>query len=131
MDRTYLAFAAAFGFLGVAGGAFGAHAVRATIPRERLATFETAARYLLYGAFELFAVEWVRSAGPDTIAASLAGVGFLLGTVAFSGSLALLVLTDERRWGAVAPIGGVLLLAGWALLLVAAFTAPLRFDFFR
>ena len=131
MDRTFLAIAAVFGFAGVAGGAFGAHALRATVPPERLAAFETGARYLLYGAFALLGVEWFRAAGPDQVAESWAGVCLAAGTTLFSGSLAALALTGRRRWGAVTPVGGVLLLAGWTLLFVAALTAPLRFDVFR
>ena len=131
MDRTFLAIAAAFGFAGVAGGAFGAHALRGTVPPELLAAFETGARYLLYGAFALLGVEWFRAAGPDQVAESWAGVCLAAGTLVFSGSLVALALTGRRRWGAVTPVGGVLLLAGWALLFVAALTAPLRFDVFR
>jgi uncharacterized membrane protein YgdD (TMEM256/DUF423 family) len=131
MDRAFLALAAAFGFLGVALGAFGAHALRARIPPERLATFETGARYLLVHAPALFAVEWFRAAGPDQVSESVAGVCFVVGIVLFSGSLIALAVTGVRRWGAVTPIGGLVLLAGWAALLIAALTAPLRFSFFR
>jgi uncharacterized membrane protein YgdD (TMEM256/DUF423 family) len=131
VDRTFLAIVALFGFAGVAGGAFGAHALRARVPAERLASFETGARYLLYGALALLGVEWFRAAGPDQVAESWAGVCFAAGTILFSGSLVALALTGRRRWGAVTPVGGVLLLAGWVLLGVAALTAPLRFDVFR
>jgi uncharacterized membrane protein YgdD (TMEM256/DUF423 family) len=85
----------------------------------------------MYGAFALLGVEWFRAAGPDQVAESWAGVCLAAGTVAFSGSLFALALTGRRPWGAITPVGGVLLLAGWALLVVAAFTAPLRFDLFR
>jgi uncharacterized membrane protein YgdD (TMEM256/DUF423 family) len=131
MDRFFLACAAAFGFAGVAAGAFGAHALRAKVPPERLGAFETGARYLLYGAFSLFAVEWFRSAGPDQVAESWAGACFVAGTLTFSGSLFALTLTGSRRWGALTPVGGMVLLAGWALLVFAALTASIRFDFFR
>jgi len=131
MDRAFLAFATAFGFLGVALGAFGTHALRPRIPPERLATFETGVRYLLVHALALFAVEWFRSAGPDRVAESVAGVCFVAGIVLFSGSLVALAVTGVRRWGAVTPLGGLILLAGWASLLIAALTAPLRFSFFR
>ena len=131
MDRAFLVLAAAFGLVGVAAGAFGAHALRARVPPERLVSFETAARYLMYGAFALLGVEWFRAAGPDQVAESWAGVLLAAGTVAFSGSLFALALTGRRGWGALTPVGGVLLLAGWALLVVAALTAPLRFDLLR
>ncbi|MEO8292542.1 MAG: DUF423 domain-containing protein [Actinomycetota bacterium] len=131
MDRVFLTLAAAFGFAGVAAGAFGAHALRATVTPERLAAFETGARYLLVHAFALYAVEWFRAAGPDQVAESWAGVCFVAGALTFSGSLFALALTGARRWGALTPVGGVLLLAGWALLGVGALTAPIPFDLIR
>jgi uncharacterized membrane protein YgdD (TMEM256/DUF423 family) len=45
------------------------------------------------------------------------------GTLVFSGSLYALAVTDRRKLGAITPIGGVLFLIGWALLVVAALTA--------
>jgi uncharacterized membrane protein YgdD (TMEM256/DUF423 family) len=131
VDRAFLVLAAAFGLLGVAAGAFGAHALRTRVPAERLASFETGARYLMYGAFALLGVEWFRAAGPDQVSESWAGACLAAGTCVFSGSLFALALTGRRRWGALTPVGGVLLLAGWALLGMAALTAPLRFDLFR
>jgi len=131
VDRAFLAVATAFGFLGVALGAFGAHALRSRIPPERLATFETGVRYLLLHALALFAVEWFRAAGPDQVAESVAGVCFVAGSVLFSGSLVALAVTGARKWGALTPVGGLVLLAGWASLFVGALTAPLRFSFFR
>ena len=127
MDRFFLAIGAAFGLLGVAGGAFGSHALRSRVSSERLATFEIGTRYALIHAFALFAVVWFRTAGPDTTAETVAGFAFLAGVILFSGSLAALVLTDRSRWGAITPVGGILLLAGWAMLLVAALSAPIRF----
>ena len=127
MDRVFLAVGAAFGLLGVAGGAFGSHALRSRLSAERLATFETGTRYALIHAFALFAVVWFRTAGPDTAAETFAGFAFLVGVILFSGSLTALVLTGRSGWGAITPFGGVVLLAGWAMLLVAALSAPIRF----
>ncbi len=129
MDRLFLTAAAVFALLAVAAGAFGAHALRERIPAERMQTFETGVRYVLYHAFGLFAVVWLRTLGPDQLSETIAGVAFIAGIVLFGGSLAALSLTGERRWGAVTPIGGVCFLIGWAALIVAAVTAP--FDFVR
>lgn len=106
------AVGAVLGFLGVAAGAFGAHALRDSVTAERLAIFETAARYHLVHALAILAAHLLR--------APFAGWAFLAGTIVFSGSLYLLVVLDRSWLGAVTPIGGVLLLAGWAALAVAA-----------
>ena len=127
MDRFFLAFGTLTALLGVAGGAFGAHALRSKVPPERLQTFETGVRYAIYHAFALFVVVWFRTVGPDRASETVAGSAFAAGIVLFSGSLVLLTLTDERRWGAVTPIGGVCFLVGWAALLIAALTAPFSF----
>lgn len=55
---------------------------------------------------------------------AVAGWCWVAGTVIFSGSLYALVLTATPRWGAVTPIGGVLLLVGWAAVAIAAFQVP-------
>ena len=127
MDRVFLATGAVFAFLAVGAGAFGAQALRKLIPPERLQTFETATRYTMYHALGLFAVVWFRTLGPDQVSETVAGIAFIVGVVVFGGSLVTLSLTGERRWGAIAPIGGVCFLIGWAALLIAALTAPLDF----
>jgi uncharacterized membrane protein YgdD (TMEM256/DUF423 family) len=127
MDRVFLASGAVFAFLAVGAGAFGAHALGKRLPPERLQTFETATRYTMYHALGLFAVVWFRTLGPDQVSETVAGIAFIAGVVVFGGSLVTLALTGERRWGAVAPIGGVCFLIGWAALLIAAVTAPLDF----
>jgi uncharacterized membrane protein YgdD (TMEM256/DUF423 family) len=127
MDRAFLVVASVLAFLGVAFGAFGSHALRARLSPERLGQFEIGVRYQLWHAFALFAVVWLRTIGPDRFSESLAGILFVAGVVLFSGSLYLLALTGARRWGAVTPLGGLCLLAGWASLAVAAATAPFHF----
>lgn len=120
MERVFLALGAVLGLLGVAAGAFGAHAIRGVVSPERLATWETAARYQLYHALALLIVGLLLSvrgdggsgAGPIT----LAGWAFTVGIVVFAGSLYLLALTDVRWLGAITPFGGAAFLLGWALL---------------
>jgi uncharacterized membrane protein YgdD (TMEM256/DUF423 family) len=127
MDRTFLVLASVFGCLGVGLGAFGSHGLSARLSPERLGTFETGVRYQLWHALALFAVVFLRTIGPDTVSESAAGVLFILGILLFSGSLYLLAVTGERRWGGVAPFGGLCLLAGWLALVYASATAALRF----
>jgi uncharacterized membrane protein YgdD (TMEM256/DUF423 family) len=109
---NWIVVGSVLGFLGVAAGAFGAHALRGSLPPDRLEVFETAVRYQMYHALAL--------ALAGLLDASGAGWAFFAGTLVFSGSLYLLVLLDQRWLGAVTPIGGVLMLVGWAMLAMAA-----------
>ena len=115
-----LAVAAAWGALGVAVGAFGAHALAGSVTPERLVTFETAVRYQLLHALAaaLAAVAAASYPGARTAAWLL-----LAGSLVFSGSLYALVATDLGGFGAVAPIGGALMIAGWLWLAWAAWRA--------
>ncbi|NKB90476.1 MAG: DUF423 domain-containing protein [Acidobacteria bacterium] len=119
MDKTFFAIGAISALIGVAAGAFGAHGLEGRITPERLVTFETAVRYQMYHALALLAVAWATTRWPGT-PTTAAGWLFVVGTVVFSGSLYLLVLTDTRWLGAITPIGGVAFLAGWACLVWAA-----------
>jgi uncharacterized membrane protein YgdD (TMEM256/DUF423 family) len=123
--RAFLILAGLLGFIGVALGAFGAHALRRRVPPERLETFETGVRYLLIHALALAATAWVVTL-EDAGAATLAGWAFVVGSMLFSGSLFVLALTGDRRWGAVTPLGGLAFLAGWALWVTAAWQLAVR-----
>lgn len=115
MDRAFALAGTISAFLAVAAGAFGAHALRSRLSPELLAVFETGARYQMYHALALIAVAWAASHWPLP-SVRLAGWLFIAGTVLFSGSLYLLALTGTRWLGAITPLGGVLLLAGWLAL---------------
>jgi len=115
MDRLFFALGSISGFLGVALGAFGAHALKARLDAELLATFEVGVRYQMYHAFALLAVGWAQTRWPGSVL-SASGWLFVAGTVIFSGSLYVLVLSGQRWLGAVTPVGGVALLAGWLCL---------------
>jgi uncharacterized membrane protein YgdD (TMEM256/DUF423 family) len=128
VDRLFLLVAALGGFVGVAFGAFGAHALQRRVTPERLVTFETGVRYLFVHALALGLVVAVRTWAPDTAASATAGIAFIVGIMLFSGSLFLLVWLDRPRLGAITPIGGVALLIGWAALAVAVLTSNFVFD---
>lgn len=115
MDRSFALAGAISGFLAVAAGAFGAHALRAQLAPGQLLTFETAARYQMYHALALLAVAWASTRWPG-LPVRAAGWLFIGGTVLFSGSLYILALTGARWLGAVTPLGGLLFLAGWLSL---------------
>lgn len=100
--------------LAVAAGAFGAHALAGRLDAHSLSLWETAARYLMYGALGLLAVGLASRPAP---ARGLAAAGWCLlaGTLIFSGTVGLLALGGPRWLGAITPIGGLLLIAGFVL----------------
>ncbi len=118
MNRTLLVFASASGFLAVGAGAFGTHALRDRLSAELLEVFQTGAHYHLILSVALLAL--ALAGGRLGRGASTAGLLWSIGIVVFSGSLYTLALTGERMWGAVTPIGGACILAGWLVLLVSA-----------
>lgn len=122
VERVFIGAGAVSGFLAVAAGAFGAHALRTRLSPELLAVFETAVRYQIYHALALIGTAWVYSRWTVPPAA-WAGWLFLAGTVVFSGSLYVLSLSGVRAWGAVTPLGGLAFLLGWASLTWAAAVA--------
>ena len=106
------------GFLAVALGAFGAHGLQARLAdvvdgAKRLSWWQTAAHYHLMHALALGLVACVIARAPQ---ARFAGFAFVLGSLLFSGSLYLMALGGPRWLGAITPLGGVGLLAGWATL---------------
>ncbi len=118
MDRFFGVTAALSGFVAVACGAFGAHALKARLSPDALQVWETAARYQMYHVAPLLVVAWLSGQG-GTPWAGRAGWCFLAGTLLFSGSLYALALTGIRGLGAITPLGGVGFLAGWLMLALA------------
>jgi uncharacterized membrane protein YgdD (TMEM256/DUF423 family) len=99
----------------VALGAFGAHALEGVLSASRLETFETAVRYQFLHALALLVLHHARLTGAlGEAAATRVGVTLVAGIVVFAGSLYALVATDVGAFGAIAPLGGGLLLLGWA-----------------
>ncbi len=108
-----LRIAAAFGLIGVALGAFGAHGLAETLERnETQAVWETAAFYLMVHTVALLALAAAHRASRWVTGLWVGGM------LIFSGSLFLLAVTNAKWLGAITPIGGTALIAGWALLLV-------------
>jgi uncharacterized membrane protein YgdD (TMEM256/DUF423 family) len=119
MERIFFALGSLSALIGVAAGAFGAHALRTRLPADLLAVFETAVRYQLVHSLALLAVAWAVTRWPGRVSVA-AGVLFVAGILLFSGSLYALALTGARGLGAVTPVGGVAFIAGWACLSLAA-----------
>lgn len=122
MDRLFFVIGSLSGFIGVALGAFGAHALKSRLEPELLATFEVGVRYQMYHAFALLAVAWAQTRWPGAVL-NASGWLFVAGTLIFSGSLYALSLSGLRWLGAITPIGGLALLAGWLCLAWAAWKA--------
>jgi len=112
MDRLFFVVGSLFGFLGMALGAFGAHALKGQLGADQLMVFEVGVRYQMYHAFALLAAAWAYTKWPGK---SLIASGwlFIVGTVLFSGSLYALSLSEIRGLGAITPFGGLALVAGW------------------
>ena len=118
--KMWLIVAGALGALSVLAGAFGAHGLEGSLTPDLLVIFETGARYHMYHALALLALAL---AGPGQLGdrwLHATALCWTLGVVVFSGSLYLLALSGVRALGAITPVGGVLLVAGWTVLAVAA-----------
>lgn len=124
MDRLFFGIGCVFALLGVASGAFGAHALQSRLTPERLATYEVAVRYQMYHALALLAVAWAatRWSGPTHVAGWL----FVFGILIFSGTVYALAFGGPRWLGAITPIGGASFMVGWGVLAWVAFSAMSR-----
>jgi len=117
-QRQILLTGTVLGLLGVALGAFGAHALKPMLTAAgRADTYELAVRYQFYHAFALLATG-LAMAKENHRLFRLAGGCFLMGVVLFSGSLYTMAILQTNAVALVTPVGGLFLLAGWALLAV-------------
>lgn len=113
MKRSGLGVAGLLGFSAVAIGAFGAHGLRGRLSPAMLEIYRTGALYHLVHAVAVLAIAL---AGERLRRGRLILTLFTAGIVVFAGSLYALALTGIGALGAVTPLGGLLLLAGWALV---------------
>jgi uncharacterized membrane protein YgdD (TMEM256/DUF423 family) len=127
--RVTLLAGALLGLTGVAFGAFGAHALRPFLMQNgMLEVWQTAVQYQLIHAVALLGwAGWLRvgaASAPAGRTPLFAGWLWVAGTALFSGSLYCLALGGPRWLGPITPLGGVSLLAGWLLVVLAAFRSP-------
>jgi uncharacterized membrane protein YgdD (TMEM256/DUF423 family) len=108
-----------FGLLGVASGAFAAHALKARLEPQALDWLRLASAYWLFHAPALLGMALLLARRPTRCFSFAAGC-LTLGGLLFSGSLALMALTGSAVLASVTPFGGVLLLLGWGGLAVGA-----------
>ena len=123
MHKLYLISGSVFAGLGVVLGAFGAHGLKQIVGPETVATFQTGVQYQMYHAFALLIVGILYERLPHSLV-SWAGGLFIGGIILFSGSLYLLAALKAANKvglggvGIITPIGGLLFIAGWILLLM-------------
>nr|WKN38384.1 DUF423 domain-containing protein [Tunicatimonas sp. TK19036] len=119
MQKFVLMTAAALGGLSVMIGAFGAHALQTTLEAQgRIETFETAVKYQFYHTLALFLIGLLMFRLQDRLL-DYAAYSMMGGILVFSGSLYILCLSGVRWLGAITPIGGLLFIVGWVLLLLS------------
>ncbi|HLK56229.1 MAG TPA: DUF423 domain-containing protein [Chthonomonadaceae bacterium] len=118
--RTLWMLGGIAGFLAVALGAFGAHALRSRLSTEMLDIFKTGVQYQALHALALLLVALLAERRAGNTLLPWVGWLFTTGIVLFSGSLYGLAITGVRILGAITPLGGICFLAGWALLIASA-----------
>jgi uncharacterized membrane protein YgdD (TMEM256/DUF423 family) len=122
LDRIFFGIGSVLAGTSVAAGAFGAHLLSGRLEPRMLAAFETGARYQMAHGLALLAVAWAVARWPG---AGLAPAGWLLvaGVAVFSGSLYAMSLSGVRSLGAVTPLGGLAMIAGWLWLALGVLRA--------
>lgn len=122
MNPIYFKTACILIALGISFGAFGAHYITQKVAAKDLAIWETAVFYHLVNSIGLLVINcsslvssWVASSSLKTV-----NMALLVGILVFSGSLYLLVLTNQRWLGAITPIGGLSLIGAWIILALSA-----------
>jgi uncharacterized membrane protein YgdD (TMEM256/DUF423 family) len=124
MNRQIIITASILGMLAVITGAFGAHALKALITTQQLEVWHTAVQYQFYHVLILLFLSRFTRYDNKLIAASY--YFFTFGIILFSGSLYLLSCRYLLGWdwlaimGPVTPLGGLLLIMGWLMLVIAA-----------
>ncbi|MEM7315020.1 MAG: DUF423 domain-containing protein [Planctomycetota bacterium] len=133
MMRVWIFFAGLFGAAGVALGAFHAHGLEGWLEDQqvssadieyRLDLCETAVRYLLIQAVALLGIVILSLTNRMIRTWAVVGVGFILGTLLFSGALLAMAFTGNKQFAHLAPFGGITLIGSWLLFALSAFWYP-------
>jgi uncharacterized membrane protein YgdD (TMEM256/DUF423 family) len=120
MDRKIISTGAIFGMIAIILGAFGAHALKKVLSISELTTFETGVKYQMYHALFLLFIGMTNELSQKIKKSIYYLVVF--GVLFFSGSIYLLATNnltsfDFKTIGFITPIGGLLLIMGWGILL--------------
>lgn len=116
--KSAFLFGAILGLTGVVLGAMGAHALETRLTADQLESWQTATRFQMYHALALLVLGLLNHHFNDRLL-RWAGIMMTLGTLCFSGSIYFLVTTDLPI-ALVTPLGGTILIIGWALLVIWA-----------
>ena len=120
MDNKIISTGAIFGMIAIILGAFGAHALKKVLTLEELSTFETGVKYQMYHALFLI---FIGLAGLSQKTKKIIYYLVVVGVLFFSGSIYLLAtnnltIFDFKIIGFATPIGGLLLISAWGVLLL-------------
>ncbi|MDH5360965.1 MAG: DUF423 domain-containing protein [Gammaproteobacteria bacterium] len=116
MNNRLIPLGAIMALLGVALGAFGAHALKGQLDGYYLEIYKTGVIYHLVHALGIILIGIIAQNSVNSGRVILSGYLMVGGIVVFSGSLYLLAITGQRWLGAITPIGGILFLLAWGLL---------------
>jgi uncharacterized membrane protein YgdD (TMEM256/DUF423 family) len=120
--NKFLLLGAIFALFAVIIGAFGAHGLeQMQISEKMLARFDTGVKYQFYHAFGIIIIGLLITKNNNSRLLSSAGISFSLGIILFSGSLYSYVLTANKLFGMITPIGGLAFILGWILLTLFAY----------
>ena len=117
--KIFIILGALNALMAVGTGAFGAHGLEGKLSDKYLSVWEKATTYQMYHGLGLLLIGVI--SGTPSINVNWAGWLLFLGIVFFSGSLYILALTQIRILGAITPIGGVLFIVGWLMLVIGTF----------
>ena len=117
--KVFIILGALCTMMSVGTGAFGAHGLEGKLSDKYISVWEKAVNYQMYHGLGLLIIGVI--SGTTSINVNWAGWLIFLGVVFFSGSLYILALTQIRILGAITPIGGVLFIAGWLMLIISTF----------
>lgn len=120
VSRLFLLLGAVSGFISVALGAFGAHALEKILSANSLSIFSTAHEYQITHSLVLLVtgilLGFQKTPNENRRLLVVSGYSFLVGIVLFSGSLYGLALTGISILGAITPLGGLAFSSGWLTL---------------
>jgi uncharacterized membrane protein YgdD (TMEM256/DUF423 family) len=118
MGKLFLITGTLFGGTAAMIGAFGAHALKAVLESSgRIETFETAVKYQFYHALALILLGILMLNREHTYL-TYSGYSLIGGVIIFSGSLYVLCLSGITKFGMITPIGGLLMIVGWGLMMM-------------